>query len=312
MRLETDGLLVAPKQVSSCHCAYVAAAGWHSCLGEYQNMAGWIVPAELDQPFPRIAKRRSVFVILVVSQVAGFVFFIALIGGTYGMDLYKAQVLKERGVLAAGTVTNLYTSNGGKGRTNYNVTYAYPVVPKPVYTATDQLDVQNFSQLHVGDVVPVAYDPSYPRRSLLNFNDIVFERDNTQSLILGCAILSFVLLSTLFVELIFIRNYRRQKRLLQWGKAAAATIVSDIEYSDGRAGRKAAVTYTFTDESGHVVEGKRKGLPIQKQRKGDMYDKMFADPTVLYDPEDSSKNMLYPFALVDCPPKSQPSIFSAA
>jgi hypothetical protein len=274
-------------------------------------MAGRTVPAELAQPLPRIVKRRSAFTFLILSQTAGFLIFVALMGGTFGMSFYKMQVLKERGVQAAGTVTNLSTSNAGKGRTNYNVTYAYPLVPKPAYTATDQLDVQNFDQLRVGDAVPIAYDPTYPPRSLLTFNNIVFARDNVRSLTVPFAILPISLLCTLVVTLIFTRTYLKEKRLLQWGKAAVATIISDTEYNAGRAGRKAAVAYTFVDETGSVVQGERKGLPRKDRRQDAAYKEMFENPTVLYDPSDSSKNMLYPFAFADCPPKPQPSVFSA-
>jgi hypothetical protein len=266
-------------------------------------MGGWTIPAELDQAVPRIVSRRSVFTVVVISQAVGFFIFAALIGGTAGTSFYKMQVLKEHGVSVAGTVTNLYTSNGGKGRTNYNVAYSYPLVPKSAYTASDQLDVQHFNQLHVGDAVPIAFDPAYPARSLLNFDNIVFARDNVHALMLPAALVSVMLLGTLVVVLVFIRSYQRQKRLLQWGRFAAATIVSDTEYNAGKAGRKSAVVYTFTDESGCHVQGKRSGLPTKKSRAGDIYQEMFADPTVLYDPQDSSKNMLYPFAFVDCPPR---------
>ena len=270
-------------------------------------MANWTLPAELDQPLPRIAKHRSVFTLLIVSQAFSFVFFIAIIAATMGPLLYKTQMLKERGVIAAGVITNLYTSSGSKGRTNYNVTYAYPLVPRTAFMATDQTDRLRFSQLHVGDDVPIAYDPVYPPRSGLNFDNIVFTRDN----IFLAAFVGIMPLFMLLVPCIFIVSYRRQRRLLQWGKAAAATIVSDTEYNAGKQGRKAAVTYSFTDESGRVVQGKRTGLAVKKSRTGDMYQEMFGDPTVLYDPDDSSKNMLYPLALVDCPPRPQPSIFSA-
>jgi hypothetical protein len=274
-------------------------------------MAGWAAPAELDQPLPRIVKRRSVFTFLVLSQIGGFLIFVALMGGTFGMSFYKMQVLKERGVQAAGTVTNLSTSNAGKGQTNYNVTYTYPLVPKPIYTATDQLDAQNFNQLHVGDAVPIAYDPTYPPRSLLNFNDIVFARDNVHSLTVPFMVVPLSLLCTLIVTLIFTRTYLKEKRLLQWGKTAVATIVSDTEYNAGRAGRKAAVAYTFVDETGSVVRSERKGLPRKDRRQDAVYKVMFENPTVLFDPSDSSKNMLYPLAFADCPPKSQPSVFSS-
>lgn len=229
----------------------------------------------------------------------------------FGASFYKMEMLKERGVQAAGTVMKLYVSNGAKGRTDYNVTYAYPLVPKPAYTATDQLDAQNFNQLHIGDAVPIAYDRTYPPRSLLNFNDIVFERDNVHQAMIAFAIFPIALFSTLVAVLFFVRSYLKEKRLLQRGKAAVATIVSDTEYNAGKAGRKAAVTYTFTDKSGRVVKGERKGLPVKSRRKDAMYSAMFENPTVLYDPADSSKNMLYPFAFADCPPKPQPSIFSA-
>lgn len=275
-----------------------------------QNVAEWTAPAELDQPLPRPVKRRSVFTYIVISQVAGFFLFVAIMGGKVGADIYKTHVLKERGVTAAGTVTNLYTTNR-KGGVDYNVTYAYPIVPKPAYTATDQLDVQDFNQLHVGDAVPVAYDPLDPPRSLLNFNNSAFARDKSSELRIASIVLAVSLLCTSFVQWTFIRDYRKQKRFLQWGKAAAATITSETEYNAGRAGRRVAVAYTFIDESGRVVQGERKGLPVKKQRKGNTYDKMLANPTVLYDPEDSAKNMLYPFAFADCPPKPQPSVFSA-
>jgi hypothetical protein len=52
-------------------------------------MAGWTVPAELDQPLPRIVKRRRVFVGLVISQALGFLVIAAFFGGTVGTSFYK-------------------------------------------------------------------------------------------------------------------------------------------------------------------------------------------------------------------------------
>ena len=112
------------------------------------------------------------------------------------------------------------------------------------------------------------------------------------------------------MPLFLLYQYRRQKRLLEWGEVAAATIVSDSEYNAGRAGRKSAVTYTFADDTGRVVQGKRMGLPVKNSRRGAMYVEMFGDPTVIYDPDDSAKNMLYPFAWIDCISKPTASVFS--
>ncbi len=273
-------------------------------------MAAWTLPAELDQPLPRMVKRKRSFTFLLVFQVGMFALLLLLPAGMAATSYFKAQTLKERGVRAAGTVAKLYTTSG-KNSHYYNVVYSYPILPKPIYSATDQTSFQTFQDLHVGDAIPVAYDPQYPPRSALNFNDIVFTRDNARPLTIELAIFLPISLFLLAVPLLLLQQYRRQKRLLEWGKVAAATVVSDSEYNAGRAGRKSAVTYTFTDEAGSAVQGKRTGLPVKNSRQGEMYAEMFGDPTAIYDPNDSTKNMLYPCAWIDCIPRPAPSIFSS-
>src|SRR5215469_234461 len=99
-------------------------------------MAAWTLPPELDQPLPRLTKRRSSFVFLLVFQLGIFGLLILLMAWTTGSTYYNAQTLKERGIQATGTVTKLVIRNG-KGGPSYEVSYLYPAVPKPAYTATD-------------------------------------------------------------------------------------------------------------------------------------------------------------------------------
>ena len=273
-------------------------------------MADWTLPAELDQPLPRMVKRRRSFTVLLIFQIGIFALMPLVLAGTPAFSYFKAQTLKERGTRADGTVTKLYTTTG-KNSTFYNVVYSYPISPKPSYSATDQTNVRYFNELHVGDAIPVAYDPAYPTRSALNFNDIVFTRDNARLLFIQLAITLPVSIFLLVMPLLQLYQYRGQKRLLEWGKVAAATIVSDSEYNAGRAGRKSAVTYTFTDDTGVAIQGKRAGLPVKTSRKDAMYTEMVEDPTLIYDPDDSTKNMLYPFAFIDCVSRPAPSIFSS-
>jgi hypothetical protein len=257
-----------------------------------------------------MVKRKRVLTLVLASQVGGFLLALVIIVGMPVYGYYKAQTLKERGVRADATVTKLYTSTG-KNSTYYNVAYSYPVSPKSIYSATDQTNIQYFNTMRVGDVIPVAYDPDLPTRSSLNFDDMVFMRDNARPLYGALAITLPITLLLLVGPLVILLQYRGQKRLLEWGKVTGATIISDSEYNAGRAGRKSRVTYTFTDDAGVAVQGKRTGLPVKNSRKGAEYAEMFGDTTVIYDPDKSTKNMLYPLAFVDYISRSSPSIFSS-
>jgi hypothetical protein len=274
------------------------------------GMSDWVMPPELGQPLPRIVKRKR-FIVPAFAFLFGIFLLIALFTLVTSAELYfKDEALKERGVVTDGTVTKLYVTTH-KGGTRDHVVYSYETSPKTTFSAEDLASYRIFNELHVGDTVPIVYDRDYPPRSALNFNNIVLTRNNASVFFIGLAIVIPISMILLVMPLLLLRQYRLEMHLLKWGQVTAATILSDTEYDAGRAGRASAVTYRFTDESGHTVRGKRAGLPVRGSRKGAMYVEMFGDPTVIYDPVDSSKNQLYPFMLVDCVSKSSPSVFSA-
>src|SRR5579863_8596037 len=115
---------------------------------EGSGMAAWTLPPELDQPLPRMVKRKRSFTLLLIFQTGMFALLLLVLVGMAASNYFKAQTLKERGTRADGTVTKLYTTTG-KNSTYYNVMYSYPVSPKPTYSATDQTNVRYFNELRV-------------------------------------------------------------------------------------------------------------------------------------------------------------------
>jgi len=63
------------------------------------------------------------------------------------------------------------------------------------------------------------------------------------------------------------------------------------------------IAYQFTDQAGQIVRGVRRKFPPkhdERSRSVAMRAKMLDHPTVLYDPADSRKNLLYPGVTVIC------------
>ena len=99
---------------------------------------------------------------------------------------------------------------------------------------------------------------------------------------------------------IIVAVYLRQKHLLQWGTAAAATIIGEREYRV-KYGYQAALTYQFRDAQGNHFQDVRRGIPTKSDSRSDFleYRARFVDnPLVLFDPKNSIRNALYPLSLV--------------
>jgi hypothetical protein len=92
-------------------------------------------------------------------------------------------------------------------------------------------------------------------------------------------------------------SYLKEKKLLQFGKVAAATIVGEKDEWISKYGPSFTVTYSFTDEYGHAVTGVQKGLPAKNDKRAIVVAdraRIFDNPTALYDPLDSGRSVLYP------------------
>ena len=104
-------------------------------------------------------------------------------------------------------------------------------------------------------------------------------------------------LFVIFMPAMMLRSYARDKYLLRWGTVVPAKIIGEREYRGPHNAKFSAVTYSFTDRDGNTVEGTRKAVARQADiRPGfaEIRARIFANPTVLYDPRNSRRNTLYP------------------
>ena len=99
-------------------------------------------------------------------------------------------------------------------------------------------------------------------------------------------------------------RYLRERKLVKWGRAVHDTILSEEEHFVGRGIRTTHLTYQFRTDDGMIVEGVCKGLPSKKEMENEkshaLLTQITDNPTVLYDPNRSSKNMMCPPSLVVC------------
>ena len=273
-------------------------------------MSNWTLRPELDQTLPRSVRMSPGGKTVLGFFTLFYMVMLAIAGAATGPSIYKTSVLKTRGLAAEATVTDLRTVQGRHGPT-YSVDYSYELPHENArYSATDSTDLSHFSQLHAGDAVPIAYDRVSPGTSALNFGNQVFATSDLAiffPLILSIAIVS---LGSMIAPLLILRSYYRDKRLLQTGLAAAATILEDHEHM-GHGAKVANLAYSFTDNLGSTVKGWRGGLPAKDKRTTAWSRAIFENPTVIYDPQNSRRNMLYPSAWAVCVPRSPASPFSA-
>jgi len=94
----------------------------------------------------------------------------------------------------------------------------------------------------------------------------------------------------------------QQRRLLETGGAATAIIVERQKYFTPRYVR-AKVIYEFADRNGQTYRGVRLHLPVAVLTGAPIDDPkiaaMLANPTVVYNRDNPSINMLYPFDMVE-------------
>jgi hypothetical protein len=105
---------------------------------------------------------------------------------------------------------------------------------------------------------------------------------------------------TLAIGVLFVFRYRREKHVLQWGKAAPAKIIGEDEI-ETRSGRVAKVRYSFEDDNGVTRENTR-SLPVSDDPRPGFTEeraRYLNNPTAVFDPRNSKRNVLYPGHLLE-------------
>ena len=218
------------------------------------------------------------------------------------------RFLKTRGVDVIGSIVNTYITTA-KGGPIHHAVYQFPVPPMPDggNTIIQATDIVPNIPIQLGQPVPVIYDPTNLRLSALNFNDHIHKMDpygpmrSIVETVVGVTWTPYLILVAVLVY-----QWRREKGFMQTGHAVAAKIIGQKEINTGRS-RFTALTYEFTDAGGRVMKNARDNLPneaaiARSEKNQRLMDTITDNPTVLYDPDNSEKNMLYPPSYVKCVP----------
>jgi len=262
-------------------------------------MTVWTPPGPLTQPAPRRVKMKASMLAYVAPffVIAGVTVLPALLNAE--RETNDAKDLREHGVEAKATIDGLYTHRQ-RSRISYHAVYhfadpAHPGDAKYYISGDDRIEQSLYDTLKANSSVGILYDSRDPEHSAIEaeldrqpalefqVNDIAFRLGLPALIFVGLAVYGFM-------------KFLAEKRLLQRGQPVSATIIGETEVQ-GRNGRTARVAYSFKDAGGQTIQGKRGGIPTSdaKSEKSIAARACLLDnPTVLYDPGNSAKNMLYP------------------
>ncbi len=263
----------------------------------------WPVPEELDQPLPRRVVVDPVPRVMLIVGLSTFwlvvtLFLFVSFVQCHGMARLKATGVDTVGVIK--TAETIMASRGGERR--YDVEYVF--VPQTQtsrlrsYTGKAFPSAAAFSDMAVGNTVVVTYDPHSPSASQLRSElDTTWAEPYAKFLELA----EFLMPLISIVSALAIGHARwsflREEHLVRWGNVAPAVIVGERQVYMSKQHRT-RLTYQFQDDDGRIVTGKRSDLTSRKALNvgyGAAARPTVADnPVVLYDPANSSRNLLFP------------------
>ena len=252
-------------------------------------------------------KVMAIFTISFFWVLSGLALFIVF------LSCNSVVHFKAAGVSTVAVITSTKALPAPRGG-GYIYSAGYIFVPQTntslsrSYVGYSSLSASAFSTLAVGGTVLVTYDPHSPSYSKMNTELDVRWADPYSSFFLLMEVivpvLGFLTAATLLRGR---KHYLLERSLVRWGSVASAVITAERKVSGGKVHRT-RVTYEFRDQDGNLVIGQRSDLPSKKEREAGYnpaYAAVMDNPTVLYNPYDSSRNLLYPPGLVRCLPPSK-------
>ena len=267
------------------------------------------MPAELNQPIPRRTKpkRFYVFVFIFFSTLAfGVLLFSTLV--PYYSNIYPIKTLQERGSETSARIIDLYINKYyRKGWiVEYHAKYSFFANLQSNRQGTilgdGTVSLDQYQNLMIGSAIPVVYDPQQPLLSMLNTKHKIQMIDPYRAAIITAPLFLLILSVPGSVFFIQLASYRRQRWLLKWGQIASAIIIDEADDSTGK--RYSKLTYRFSDANGETVEGTAIFAPIARNPARLT---ILQNPTVLFDPSNSRKNLLYPAMFVASIPRDDAS-----
>jgi hypothetical protein len=207
----------------------------------------------------------------------------------------KIAALKDHGIEVAAQVDSEDVQTTRYG-TTYLATYHYrgsqpSNASGAPFSGKGRMSPDEYVKTNIGGKIPIIYDARDPTQSTTK----------TQ-LTQGSMPLNPMFFLALFVGIpaamagFIYCMYFPEKRLLQRGSVVAARIVSAEDYVQS-GGKFSKVTYEFKDSGGTIITGIRKAVPTESDTRARFikYRARFYDnPTAIFDPQKSTRNMLYP------------------
>lgn len=261
-------------------------------------MSRWKPPPGLEVSVPRKVRMsatstNSILIVVALSSLLAVIFFPTEISRAR-----KLNALKDHGIKVAAQVDR-EDERTSKYGTNYIAAYHYRVerpysIPGSTFSGEGRMSVREYVDISVGGTIPVIYDVRDPSQSTI---ETQLTEDGAAPyeffeiflpLLVGIpiALTCFVYFTSL-----------RERRLLRYGNVVSAKIVGEEEYSAGRGVKLSRLTYEFKDSSGTLVTGMQKGVPLNGSDRPAVIElraRFCVNPTVIYDPRNSARNMLYP------------------
>ena len=268
-------------------------------------MTGWVEPSEIGLKTPRAVEMTARAKLHLAFALGLMLIFLLVFVPVAVVEIQKREALNHRGASIYAEVVALVVQSGKTGPI-YRVEYEYEpkemgriLGPRP--RGVDFLPIPAFPDLHVGQFILIRYDPGNPEYSSVEGG--FHERREVgapyhvyvAAALFGAAALAFLAFH--------LDAWREERKLLIWGQLTPAVILRERDYLS-RFGRRARVTFQFTDAEGRVVQGVATGLPSRGDRSARAIEARrlrLAAPMVLYDPRNSGRHLL-------CPPEMvQPS-----
>lgn len=255
-----------------------------------------VIPDELKQPVPRQTR--------IIWAVRALPVFMTLIIGSFVWGLwqshsqnYRLEALKAHGLQVEGQITRVSLEKEPCGRhycTYCYVDYQYSpsLTASPdrsssvIYNHTHGLAMTQTCQMHTpGQPISIIYDPAQPNDSITRDAGMMGATAADHHMI---DIMAIVFLSGMMF--FWIWSLLRMQKLLQTGTVVVADVVSTKVYS-GRNGKWTTIECQFKDRLGTLIKAKKR---VNGDRTTDK------QVVLIHDPQNSSRNLIYPAYLVRC------------
>jgi hypothetical protein len=146
----------------------------------------------------------------VLPLIAIFIFTIAF------LSCYDKVILKRNGLQTMARVISTYTEVLHKSpQLSYVIGYQFQKNNDSEFIFKERVtDEKNFQKIHVGDMIPIIYDPSKPSRSDLNLNDSIHTSDpysEIYPIIINTILIIFFIYTILLID--SISTYRKKIKL---------------------------------------------------------------------------------------------------